>query len=113
MVTNGRLMLEKQQRLDAVARAETYAPMPADNAPMSGIVGAGVVGIVLVGIASFYVIDVPTYWILFSVLLALGFSIPFIRSMHRRKKHIEATSRELRSIKAEANRNGGADTRSP
>lgn len=95
-------MVEKQNRTLAVQRAEKYAPPPADNAPMSGIVGASVIGVVLVVVASFYVIDIPTYWILFSALLILGFVIPFLHSSYRRGRHVRATSAELKTIEKEA-----------
>jgi hypothetical protein len=97
--------MTNEQRHDlASRRAEEYAPTPVNSALVSGIVGSTAVGMFGAALAGFYSINVSRYWIVFTILVVLGFAIPFGSSAYRRRKHIRATSVELKDIHEQATR---------
>jgi hypothetical protein len=103
MEASGDLFMTKAERHDlASKRAEEYAPTPVNTALASGVVGATIVGIALIAFGSFYSIDVEAHWILLSASVAIGFAIPFVSSAYRRRKHLRATSAELKGIDEQA-----------
>jgi hypothetical protein len=95
-------MTDEQWHDLASRRAEEYAPTPANSALISGIVGATAVGMLGAALAGFYSINVSRYWIVFTILVVLGFAIPFGSSAYRRRQHTRATSIELKDINNEA-----------
>lgn len=87
------------KRIDLAARrAAGYAPMPADNGPMSGMIGAVLATITIVAVTRFYAIDITVHYAPAAAIVAVGFAIPFLRSIRRRRRHERATSVELRRI---------------
>jgi energy-converting hydrogenase Eha subunit G len=91
--------MKKQRRSDRANQlAEEYAPMPAENASMSGVVGGAVVALLIAAFAGFYFINLPRHWILVLVLVACGFVIPFSISVLQKRRHLRAAAAELNRL---------------